>query len=109
MKLTKREIDLITGIEKNRRRRKNGVWWTVLVLLVTWFVLPLIGIEKETVFTLVAVAFGIAFSDYVNNYIRVRSEDKLIDLLQRYVNGDAEAIRQLLDKSEAAGSAPDYS
>ena len=105
VKLSKREIELIADIEKSRRQRKTGALVFLFFIPIWWYGMPLIGIESDTVSQITALLLGFGVAYLVNVYFGIRPDDKMIDLLQRYVNGDAEAIRQLSEKSEASGTA----
>ena len=105
VKLSKREIELITHIEKSRRIRKTGALLAFLGLPFIWYGLPLIGTDPIVVTQTTAVLLGFLVTNLIFSFSNVRPDDKLIDVLQRYVNSDAEAIRQLSGISMAGGSA----
>ena len=105
MKLSEREIALIADIEKSRKQHKTGALVFLLFVPIWWYGMPLIGMEQDTVALITALLLGFGVAYLANVYFGIRPDDKLIDLLQRYINDDAEAIQQLSGKSEIGGSA----
>ena len=105
MKLSKKEIELITHIEKSRRQRKIAALLGFLVLPIVWYGMPLIGAEPDAVTQTTGFILGFLVSYLIVSFSNAQPDDKLIDLLQRYINRDAEAIRQLSEISMAGGSA----
>ena len=95
VKLSKKEMEVITDIEKSRRQRKLGAWIGLLLIPNAWKMdVPMSGIISAVVIV-----------HLIHVYIGIRPDDKLIDLLQRYINSDVEAVRQLSDKPKAGESA----
>jgi hypothetical protein len=92
VKLTKTEMDLITDIEKSKRQRKLGAWISLLLIPISWKFSPQVS----------GLISAVVITHLIHFYIGTRPDDKLIDLLQRYVHSDAEAIRQLSDQSEVS-------
>jgi hypothetical protein len=95
VKLSKSEINLIVDIEKSKRQRKLGAWVSLILIPISWM-----WVRDISGFLSAAVIVHL-----IHVYIGVRPDDKLMDLLQRYVNSDAEAIQQLSEKSEVGKSA----
>ena len=96
MKLTTNEMKLLLNLSKRRRRRKWDAW--------SWF-LSTIGLmiatygygffPSLTEWPILGMAAGLTLANLVHVYFAVRPEDKLVELLQRYVNRDPEAVKQL--------------
>jgi len=95
MKLTKREIELIAGIETNRNRRRRAAWVGLSIVLAGWFALNFFDRFTGSSSTLIGMLFGAAIVNLANAYSTIRVDDKLNDVLQRYVNSDPDAVRQL--------------
>ncbi len=105
MKLSSREIALIADIQKSRRQRRTGAFVFVLFIPIWWYAMPLIGIGPDIAPLVIGLLLGYGVAYLVNVYFGVRPDDKLIDLLQRYVNEDAEALRQLSGRSKVGRAA----
>jgi hypothetical protein len=102
MKLTTIELKLIAGISKNRKRRKWDALATFLVSIIlatATFGFGMFPALSNSMFLGVAVGASIMWLIHV--YFGVRSEDKFVDLLQRYINRDPEAVAQIAAASEA--------
>jgi hypothetical protein len=105
VKLSKREIALIADFEKSRRRRKIGAWVFLIFVPIWWYGIPLIGIESGTAPVISGLLLGFGVAYLISVYFGVRPDDQLIELLQRYINDDVEAIQQLSGRSEGDGFA----
>ena len=92
MKLSKREIGLISDIEKSRRQRRLGAWISLLLIPIFWMA------DSE----ISGIVSAVVIVHLIHEYIGIRPDDILIDLLQRYINSDVEAVRQLSDKPKAS-------
>jgi hypothetical protein len=90
MKLSDREMEIISSIPKNRRNRRLGLWLSIAGILIAVVAGPYIDYDVTTAITML----GGFLAGQAAGYSIARSEDKLIDLVQRYVNSDPEAIRQ---------------
>jgi hypothetical protein len=101
MKLTDREIELISNIPRNRRNRRLGLWLTMASILIMVVVGSYIDYDGTAVFMFLGGFLG----GQAAAYFSTRSEDKLIDLVQRYVNSDPEAIRQVAARARASEGA----
>jgi len=96
MKLTANEVKLLSNVARRRQQHRLDAW-TALLLAAFSLVLTegfgLLPSLRET--GLQGLIFGLLVAHLIHVYFTVRPSDKLIDLLQRYVNEDAEAITQL--------------
>ncbi|WP_323847448.1 hypothetical protein [Microbulbifer magnicolonia] len=90
MKLSDREIEIISRIPKNRRNRTLGLWFVAAAMLFAMVV----AFYIEYDLTIVVTMLGGFLAGQAAAHSSSRSEDKLIDLLQRYVSSDPEAIQQ---------------
>ena len=95
MKLTKREIELIADIETSRNRRRRAAWVGLIIVLASSFALSYFNWFAGSSSTLIGVLLGAAIVNLLNAYSTIRVDDKLNDVLQRYVNSDPDAVRQL--------------
>jgi hypothetical protein len=100
MKLTKREIELIANIEKSRLRRRRGAWTGLVSTLVVWFAASYFDWLSNVSSMVIGLCLGFAIVNLASAYSAVRADDKLNDVLQRYVNDDPEALRQLSSGQE---------
>ena len=96
MKLSAKEAKLISQLRTRRKHRKWDAWLSfvlavgLLVAVEGYGLLPSLG-----EFPFIGMAVGAAVAYLIHVYFAVRPDDKLIDLLQRYVNRDPEAIAQV--------------
>lgn len=95
MKLSRREIELIADIPRSRRRRKAGVWLGFVTALLVFLALPSAGIHWESMSAFIGLMLGVSASQLIGTNFGARPEDRLADVLLRYVNDDPEAIEQL--------------
>jgi len=95
MKFTQREIELLSKIPVERAKRRRNLF----LGFACWLAAPVTALYVDidypydltnTYFMLGGVLLG-----QWGWYLHSRPEDKLIDMLQRYVNRDPEVIRQL--------------
>ena len=96
MKLSDREIEIISGMPKNRRLRRLGVWFAAASVLIALVVNFYIDYDLGPVITMLS---GFMVGQAAAHH-SARSEDKLIELVQRYVNSDPEAIRQFAMRTD---------
>ena len=103
MKLTKREIELIAGIERSRLWRRRGAWITLVTVLLAWFATNHFEWLPDSSSIVIAIFLGAAIVNLQSSYSTVRVDDNLNGVLQRYVNGDPEALQQISEvQSEGA-------
>lgn len=106
MRLTEREVKLITGIPKRRRDRKLGAWLGLAFPVTAFGAFQHFGSPYEPLGPVLGIVLGFSAGEVARVYFRVAPEDKLIDLLQRYISRDPEAVRQLAMQVEPGESAP---
>lgn len=101
MKLTNRELDLIESMDSVKSPKIKGLVALGIVVAAYWILRYAgmldgfqISFDSLLMFYLV-VHVGNTFSD-------MRSEDRYVELLRRYVNNDADTITALSERS--AGS-----
>lgn len=97
MKLTNRELDLIEGIGKIRKGKIMELVVLVIGLAVYWLlryfgVLDRVQIDVDSLLVIYLVIIG---SGVFSN---VRTEDRYVELLSRYVNNDADTIAALAER-----------
>ena len=102
MKLTAKEVKLLSALSKRHKRRKWDAWFSFLstiALIVATYGYGMFPSLIEWPF--LGMAAGGTSGYLMHVYFAVRPEDKLIELLQRYVNRDPEAVAQLLGVVES--------
>jgi hypothetical protein len=95
LKLSDREIELISSIPRNRRNRRLGLWLAMAAPLIT----AVAGFYIDYDLTTVMAMLGGLLVGQAAAYSSSRTEDKLIELVERYVNTDPEAIRQFAKRN----------
>jgi hypothetical protein len=105
MKLTARELELVADAPKRRQRRIRNAW-----VAFAGVIAPVIVVNGFDPFpwkfdsSTIGLGVSAVVVNLIHAYFGVRSDDRLVDLLQRYVNHDPEAIEQLgTRKDEARG------
>ena len=100
MKLSTRELKILSEIEPRRVRRRRDAW----IYLIAAFLL--VGITNNVEMfsslgdeSILYVGIAVAAMYLAHTYFAVRPEDKMLDLLQRYVNQDPEALAQLAESA----------
>ena len=94
MRLTEREIELITTIPKRRRDHKLGAWLGLAIAAAAFGAAQHFGAQYDSLGPVLGVLLGISAGEVARAHFRVTPEDKLIELLQRYISRDPEAVRQ---------------
>lgn len=105
MRLTQREIDLLRLVPVERAKRKRNLY----LAWAGWLAAPVIAFSLNIDFetgsgadaTAIYSMFGGVLIGQWFWYVRSRPEDKLIHVLQRYVNRDPEAIQRLAERAHA--------
>jgi hypothetical protein len=105
MKLSSREVEMISNIPKARRDRKLSAWSGLIIALVALIGVHILDYWVSTLGLFIAVLVGFSIGKLAAEYFRVRPDDKLIDLLLRYVNDDPEAVAQLSGQADAMENA----
>lgn len=95
MKLTRREIELISNIEHSRLRRRRFAWIGLVSALVVLTAASYFDWSSSELYMVIGLLLGSAAWSVDRAYSAVRIDDKLNDLLLRYVRSDPEALRQL--------------
>jgi len=99
MKLSPREIDLISDISRSRRMRGIGAWVALGIVLFGGGALMYLNVLADSSSIVIGIFLGVAITNVASAHSNVRADDKLIDILQRYVNSDPEALQQLSSSS----------
>jgi hypothetical protein len=99
VKLSEREIELISNIAKHRKQRKTAAWILLWILLAGFAVA--IYFRLDALILVLAVLSGFAASESFG----LRPESRIEELLLKYVNNDAETIRQISERSKPGESA----
>lgn len=106
MKLSRTEINLLLDIQAAQKRRRRDAWIS-FVLVISIFIgtyqFDLLPALQQS--ELLGAAIGATTAYLVHVHFAVRPEDKLINLLQRYVNRDPEAVSQFAQAKETDSTA----
>ena len=94
MKLTNREIEIVSSFSKVQNRRKIGAWVGLATVIAFWIGQYYFD-RLDSLSPVIAVFLGASVAELASLHFRVRPEDKMVDLLQRYINNDAEALAQI--------------
>ena len=94
MRLTEREIELITTIPKRRRDRKRGAWLGLAIAVAAFIAVQYLGPQYASAAPIMGILLGFSAGEVARVHFRVTPEDKLVELLQRYISRDPEAVRQ---------------
>ena len=91
MKLSNRELVLVENIDHLQKRKVRGLLGVVVVLLVYWL------LRYAGVLTAIDVPFDSLLVFYVafvvgGGFANLRTEDRHVELLRRYVNNDADTL-----------------
>ena len=95
MKLSEREIELISDIAKSRSKRKFGAWAGLITGMFLMTAVVYFDFNLDSIGPVLGIFLGVAVATLAREYFGIRAEDMLIDLLQRYVNDDPDAIQQI--------------
>jgi len=95
MKLTKREIELISNIENSQLQRRRAAWIGLVSAIVVFIAASYFNSSSSELSLIVGLVLGAAALNFASAYSTLRSDDKLNDVLLRYVRSDPEALRQL--------------
>lgn len=100
MKLTARELKFLLDVEPRRVRRRRDAWIYFLIALLLVVLMNKVDMFETLVDpSILGVGLGFAGMYLAHTYFAVRPEDKLVELLQRYVNMDPEAVAQLAEST----------
>ncbi len=106
MKLSRTEINLLLDIQAAQKRRRRDAWtsfFLVIGVLIGTYQFELFPALQQS--ELLGAAIGATTAYLIHVHFAIRPEDKLINLLQRYVNRDPEAVTQLAQTKETDGTA----
>jgi hypothetical protein len=97
VKLTNRELDLVENIDHLQRQKIKGLIGVIVVLFAYWLlryagVLNTIDVPFDSLL-FIYVAFIVG-----NTFANLRSEDRHVELLRRYVNHDAVTLAALSER-----------
>ena len=95
MRLSEGELEILSQLDSYQKKRRKTAWSTFGVVLISWAVLAYLGRMTDQLFGMITVLFIVTLSNALRAQFQLSPEDKLLDLLRRYVNRDAEAIAQM--------------
>lgn len=101
LKLTAREIDLISDITKTRRQRRLGAWISLAIVFASFVAALYLEWDLDGAITVLAIVASVAMTELTSEYFGTRTETRLQELLLRYVNNDPEAIQLISARSQA--------
>ena len=102
MKLVPREVELISKVLNARRTRTATAWTIVIFILVAWAVVFYSPVDLTGLTWLLAALSGIAIFEVLDQYFGIRRRDEVEALLLKFVNSDADALKQVANRSESA-------
>ena len=97
MKLTNRELDLIENIGRIKRGKIVELVLIVVGLAAYW-ALRYFGILENVEIPVDSLLFIYLIISGSGAFTNVRTEDRYVELLRRYVNNDAETITALAER-----------
>jgi hypothetical protein len=97
MKITDREMAIVSTYSAIRSRRRTGAWLGLAIVVALWIAIAYTE-RLDSLGTVLGIFLGLLVAELASLYFGIRPEDKLIDLLQRYINQDAEALKQFSSK-----------
>jgi len=100
MKLSARELKFLAEVETRHVRRRRDAWMyliSVFLLIVLTNKVEVFAALGDT--SILSVGITIAVIYLVHTYFAIRPEDKLVELLQRYVSQDPEAVAQIAEST----------
>ncbi len=97
MKLTNRELELVENIDHLQRQKIKGLIGVIVVLFAYWLlryagVLNALDVPIDSL-----LVFYVAFI-VGNTFANLRTADRHVELLRRYVNNDAVALAALSER-----------
>lgn len=105
MQLTGREIELLRQIPVERAKRRRNLFLGLACWLVVPAVVMYVDIDYSNLYGIDLAGIYSVLGGFLMGqwawYLRSRPEDKLIHIIQRYVNRDAEAIRAFAKNADA--------
>lgn len=105
MKLSARELEFLSEVETRRVRRRRDAWiyliGVILLIILTNTVEVFAALDDVSILSL-GIVVAVGYLAHI--YFAVRPEDKLMELLQRYVSKDPEAVAQLAESKTPAES-----
>jgi hypothetical protein len=104
MKLTDRELEIFSSYSAIQRKRKAGAWIGLGFIVVCWVAIYYTD-RFDSIGDVLAIFLGFITAELASLYFGVRPEDKMVDLLERYINNDAEALKQFSLKRSSEASA----
>ncbi|MCJ7591565.1 MAG: hypothetical protein MUO51_09445 [Woeseiaceae bacterium] len=98
MKLTDRELEIFLNYSKVQKGRRIGAWLGLVVTFCAYILVSYFDFHHDSLALIFGIFLGISIVELTTQYFRVRPEDKLINLLQRFINTDPEALGQVLER-----------
>jgi len=95
MKLTALEVEMIKDIPRIRTNRVRAAWSGVITTVALLAGVLYFEYQAETLGMLLAVFVGFSIGNLANAYLARHPDDRLVELLLRYVDDDSEALAQL--------------
>ena len=105
MRLSAREVEILSQLDSYQKKRRKTAWGFLGLVLISWALFAYLDRMTDQLYGMVTILCIITLSNVLRAQFQLTSEDKLLDLLRRYVNRDAEAIVQMsTENSPDAGS-----
>lgn len=103
MKLTDRELEVFSSYSAIQRKRKVGAWIGLGFIVAFWVAIYYTD-RFDSIGNVLAIFLGFVTAELASLYFSVRPEDRMVDLLERYVNNDAEALKQFSSRRSSDAS-----
>ena len=95
MRLSAKETEILSQLDSYQKNRRRTAWINLGMVFAFWAVLTYLDRMTDQLFGMITILSIITLSAVLRVQFQWSSEDKLLDLLRRYVNRDAEAIEQM--------------
>lgn len=95
VRLSARETEMLSQIDSYQKNRRRTAWINLGMVFAFWAVLTYLDRMTDQLVGMFTILTIITLSTVMRVQFQWSSEDKLLDLLRRYVNRDAEAIKQM--------------
>ncbi|MDH3512708.1 MAG: hypothetical protein OER85_17840 [Gammaproteobacteria bacterium] len=95
MKLSKKETEILLELDSYQKKRRKASWTNVATLFAIWAILTYLDRLSDQMFGILMGISIVALIQALRVESQVSPEDKLLQLLRRYLNRDAEALMQI--------------
>lgn len=100
MKLTAKEVELLSKIDAYRRTRRRNALMALGAIFAAWIGFWYFDRLSDSFAAVFLVVGLISFVNLIRAHTEISAEDKLINLLRRYIDRDVDAICQISSARE---------